>query len=186
MKITSEKKIAASRANGARSRGPVTPESKARSSRNALRHGLRSKTIALPADTPEALSPLIDSYSRSLAPRNQAEREIVTGIVLADLRHRRALRLEAEMLDSAMSAVPNPSSGLDCLATAFSQLAQNGRFNTVFRYQVRYSNISHHLLLQHLELRRLPALDFSWHERTHNSRGCNTRLRYLRLSTVRT
>lgn len=41
---------AASRLNGSRSRGPVTPEGKSRSRLNAMRHGLLARVISPPAD----------------------------------------------------------------------------------------------------------------------------------------
>ena len=43
MFVTSEAKIAACRANGRRSKGPVTKEGREKSAMNALKFGLRSK-----------------------------------------------------------------------------------------------------------------------------------------------
>jgi hypothetical protein len=40
----------ASRINGAKSRGPTTPEGKARSSQNALKHGLCAERFAVVGD----------------------------------------------------------------------------------------------------------------------------------------
>lgn len=44
----SEARIAAARANGARSQGPVTPEGKDVSRRNALKHGMAGDGVVLP------------------------------------------------------------------------------------------------------------------------------------------
>jgi hypothetical protein len=48
--MTSQAKIAANQANGRKSRGPVTPLGQAISSLNGLKHGRRSKRLALMAD----------------------------------------------------------------------------------------------------------------------------------------
>jgi hypothetical protein len=57
----------ASRRNGAKARGPKTPEGKARSAQNALKHGFRAqKRIVLPGEDGAAFLPAPARHSLSL------------------------------------------------------------------------------------------------------------------------
>jgi hypothetical protein len=49
--MSSQRKIDSARANGARSKGPITEAGKAASSKNSLCHGMLSQTIVLEGES---------------------------------------------------------------------------------------------------------------------------------------
>ena len=61
------------RANAARSTGPVTPEGKAHSSRNALRHGFLAKQILVGAESPAGFKAVSDLFIARWAPLDDVE-----------------------------------------------------------------------------------------------------------------
>jgi hypothetical protein len=89
---------AASRANGALSQGPVTPEGKAASSQNALRHGFRSSAVVLPGEDPEAFDRHRAAYLRRFKPADAPESDLVEAMAAARWRINRIMALEAELL----------------------------------------------------------------------------------------
>jgi hypothetical protein len=84
----------ASRKNGAKSRGPKTAEGKARSARNALKHGLRAEkyVVLLDEDWGE-FAKLVDE----LAPEGALQSVLARRVARAAWRLMRADRLEAEL-----------------------------------------------------------------------------------------
>ena len=82
--------IEASRRNGARSHGPKTPEGKAISSMNALRHGMTAKALLLTNEDPEAYIQLANAYYEKFQPADDVERDLVDEMVIAKWRQRRA------------------------------------------------------------------------------------------------
>ncbi|HEY9247518.1 MAG TPA: hypothetical protein VIO38_00215, partial [Rariglobus sp.] len=56
------RRIKASRANGAKSRGPKTPEGKLRSQTHAIRHGLLAKCVVLEGEDPDVFKLLMAEY----------------------------------------------------------------------------------------------------------------------------
>src|SRR5689334_20746943 len=97
----------ASRANGALSRGPTTPEGKARSALNGTSHGLRGATFTLlPDEDPAAWAAALRRYLARLRPADPAELACVERLAACDWREARLLRLEAETLFAPGPAEP--------------------------------------------------------------------------------
>ena len=93
--MASGKKVEANRRNALKSTGPKTPEGKATVRLNALKHGLRSEEVLLPAEDGEALRDLSESLRAELQPIGELEDLLVDRIVAAYWRLRRLGRVEA-------------------------------------------------------------------------------------------
>jgi hypothetical protein len=110
------RRIAASRANGSKSRGPVTPEGKARSAANApIRHGLASTTNS---QAPDAIcysnedraqfQALYAALAVEHAPVDTTEHLIVYEMAVARWRLHRTWLLEAATVDNQMDRMAGP------------------------------------------------------------------------------
>ena len=112
----------ASRRNGAKSRGPKTAAGKARSSGNALKHGLRARRQLLLADEDAAEFRAFQAAAQAeLAPSGALQAELAARIVTTAWRARRADRLEAALLgrfvdgDAMHARNPQEALGLELI-----------------------------------------------------------------------
>jgi hypothetical protein len=131
------------RANGAKSHGPVTPQGRATSSRNSLRHGFAAKSVVLPTESNREFQALLDSYIDQFDPQGGVERDLVQTMVAARWRLRRISNIEtallstelvrrAEDIDEEFSNMDNT----DRLAWVFQELADHGQtLSLVVRYE---------------------------------------------------
>jgi hypothetical protein len=97
-------KSESSRLNGAKSRGPVTPEGRAKSSLNAASHGLTAKTLILRNENEAHFLEIMNAYFDYLQPSNQIEVDLISEMVAARWRLRRVWRYETALLDIEMDA----------------------------------------------------------------------------------
>ncbi len=133
--MRTELQAAASRANGARSRGPVTGEGKAAAARNAFRHGLYSRDyVLLATEDSGAFDRLRSEILAYYAPGNIVETQIVREMALTQWRRMRAEVLEASLIDIAMDrmapALDKDFEGADDVARtalAYENLHRSGQ-----------------------------------------------------------
>ncbi len=130
--MPSQLKQETARANGAKSHGPKTPEGRAKSSQNALKHGLSALKFVLPTENRDEFYELRDAYFARFQPADPVELRLVEAMVLADYRLRRLITIETNLLSNEMvKHGPNPDPLItdmddeDRLAWSFNHLANN-------------------------------------------------------------
>ncbi len=100
--------IEASEKPALKKRGPKTPEGKARSSMNALKHGFRAEKFRLlPEETVEEFEAFAEEIRKDLRPRCAMERQCVEAIVIAFWREVRADRMEADVMSDMPPTTPD-------------------------------------------------------------------------------
>ena len=114
---TSVKQIAANRRNAQKSTGPRTPEGRAVSKMNALKHGIFSKEVLVSGlnikESRRELEELYERFWQQYGPVGPVEEMLVDQIITAHWRLRRALRAEsgeiALSVDGGQGAQPGRS-----------------------------------------------------------------------------
>ena len=139
--VTEEGKRIA-RANSARSTGPATPEGKAVSSRNALRHGLLSDSIVLPGESLERFDDLLATLKAELRPETPIESAYVEKMAVAYWRQMRLWCLEKLQFVHETRKQEALNEGEDsamCTALAFRALCDETRaLELLNRYESRF------------------------------------------------
>ena len=95
MSTSSSRRAEANRLNAQKSTGPRTPEGKARSSMNAVTHGLTSQAALLEGEDPAKLEELGAEMMAHLKPADPVQRALAERIVALTWRLRRVARAEA-------------------------------------------------------------------------------------------
>src|SRR5258708_599717 len=102
--MSSLRRILASRANGALSRGPVTPEGKRPSSYNPLAHGLLSDCVVLPGESAETFEDLLTQYLERFGPVDAVEFGMIEEMAASYWRLRRSWAMENKLLAEGLAA----------------------------------------------------------------------------------
>ncbi|MCC6586885.1 MAG: hypothetical protein IT168_09355 [Bryobacterales bacterium] len=172
--MTTERKRQAARANGAKSRGPVTAAGKAQSSQNAVKHGLTSAvTILLPGESEDQFRREHADLACTLQPVNDAEAKLVEDIANLQWQMSRAIRMNSHLLNLQMDAIADAVDQETIGASPEAQIAL--AFQNLVETSTALSTLDRHLAhlrRQHKylrdELTRLQSLRIG-----HSGSGAN-------------
>jgi len=102
--ICSPERLAANRANALKSTGPKTPEGKASSRRNGLKHGLTGAGVALPNEDAAEVARRFETIGQELDPKTEMGRALALRAATLTVRLERCYRLEAARLTLAVDS----------------------------------------------------------------------------------
>jgi hypothetical protein len=155
--MSSLKRILSSRANGARSCGPVTASGKQASSLNAIRHGLLAQCVVLTNESRENFDILLAQHIDHYRPADDVELSVVEELASAFWRLRRTWAIETRLYDDAI-ATREPGDEIGRLAAAFSGLASSPQLALLHRYEARLHHIRQRAFKNIHILRNTPPL----------------------------
>ncbi len=156
-----EAQRAASRANGARSRGPVTAHGKEKSSTNSLKHGLLARVLPISDAEAQMLEGMKSAYAARLTPRDTLEWDVLGEFTVYKFQVRQTWRMHTATLQMQMARdleeVDKQWSGIEpverqALAIQAS-LAHTPALLLLERYLRMYSNLADRALNTYMRLR---------------------------------
>jgi hypothetical protein len=139
IEMPTERQIEASRVNGAKSRGPVTPEGKRNSSANAIKHGLLAETVVLKGELEERFLEVIAEIDQELQPETPIEHALVEKMAVARWRQLRLWGMEKAAMEYQIrqqaGSVGRGESNATRASLAFQTLGGDARsLDLIIRY----------------------------------------------------
>jgi hypothetical protein len=153
--MSTDAQIDANRRNARNSTGPRTPEGKAKSSANSVKHGLSGAFRVLDTENQEEFEELIAEYHRTFRPANIHERFLIEEIAQARWRLARARRLESELIEDLVERRHHENAD-DMFVSAF-RTDTTTALNTIQRYANVLQRAAFRAQDQLLALRRSEA-----------------------------
>jgi hypothetical protein len=136
--MRTEGQIRASRANGARSRGPVTDQGKRNPSRNAVKHGILAETIVLKNELTDRFLEILADLEDELQPETSIEYTLIQKMAVARWRQLRLWGMEkAAMEQQIRKEVDNGARSEDIptrASMAFRSLGEARSLDLIIRY----------------------------------------------------
>ena len=161
--MPSPAQIDANRRNAQKSTGPRTPEGKARSSRNALRHGLASISphCFLAIEDRSAFERMLQGYILSHRPNHTDEVDLLVDAVFCKWRQQRLWSTEAQIVemtiaeqqDDLQRKLPKANAAAH-VANASRHCAEENRLNRRYEAQLHRQYARNLKLLADLQAQR--------------------------------
>ena len=156
--MSSDRRIKSSRANGAKSHGPKTPEGKKRSSQNAIQHGLLAQCLLLPGEDAANFEILMQNHERRFQPADGIELGIIEEMCAAYWRLHRVWTMETYTLKQQISIQPAGQPVIQMLGAFQNHAAQPGTA-LMQRYETRLQNMYSRAIRTFKVLRTIPVPD---------------------------
>ena len=158
--MTSPARAAANAANAQLSTGPRTEEGKARSARNAIKHGLTAKDLVVREDELDEFNELQSSLREELGPQGAIEMLSFSQLVRAAWDMQRAQRLETDLFVNGLDPLLDEASAatLDRIHR-YARQAERSYYRHLKELRILQTNRAlRNLRLDETEAKQVPTL----------------------------